>query len=186
MRDRMKRNFDERHRAKSLKPLSPGDMVWIREKEAGGTVERETNTRLYTVQTEEGVVRRNHRDLILVPDSGSTQVSMATESSVLDQGDHDRVESETSATTHSKTHSGRVSKPPERFVYFEKTVNLKKGDVVVSDFYVCTLMYVILCVYVLYHELCNVCITQCCVIMSLELRHQYAYIYCCTWVLNHS
>ena len=44
MRARMKKNFDKRHGAKNLKPLSPGDPVWLPEREAGGTVARESNT----------------------------------------------------------------------------------------------------------------------------------------------
>ena len=56
MRHRMKRNFDRRCSAKNLKPLSPGDTVWIPEREAGGTVERESGTRSYTVQTEDGTL----------------------------------------------------------------------------------------------------------------------------------
>ena len=63
IRDRMKQNFDEQHGAKKLTPLSPGDLVWIPEHEAGGTVVRESNTRsYYVVQTDNGTFRRNRRD----------------------------------------------------------------------------------------------------------------------------
>ena len=72
MRDRMKWNFDKRHRVKKHKQLNPGDIVWIPEHEAGGTVVRESNTRSYVVQTDNGTLRRNRRDLILMPDGTGT------------------------------------------------------------------------------------------------------------------
>ena len=112
MRNRMKRNFDKRHGARNLKPLSPGDTVWIPEREAGGTVEKESSTRSYTVQTEDGTLRRNRRDLILVPNTAEAQPSTNTESSLADQP---QVESP-SATDGTKTRSGRVSKPPDRLM----------------------------------------------------------------------
>ena len=42
----MKRNFDKRHSVKTPKPLSPGDTVWIPERETGETVENESNLTL--------------------------------------------------------------------------------------------------------------------------------------------
>ena len=54
-RDRMIRNFDKRHVMElGIKPLTLGDTVWIPERKVGGTVERESNTRSYVIQTEEG------------------------------------------------------------------------------------------------------------------------------------
>ena len=43
MRNRMKR---KRHGDRNLKPLSPGDTVWIPEREAEGTVQKESITRV--------------------------------------------------------------------------------------------------------------------------------------------
>ena len=68
MRDRMKRNFDKRHGARNLKPLTPGDTVWLPENDTGGTVVRESNTRSYVVQTDNGTLRRNRRHLISIPE----------------------------------------------------------------------------------------------------------------------
>ena len=113
--NRMKRNFDKRHGAKNLKPLNPGDMVWIPEREAGGTVEKESNTRSYTVRTGDGMLRRNRRNLILMSNTTEAQQSTNTESSLADQSDQNQVENP-SPTDGTKTRSGRVSKPPDRLM----------------------------------------------------------------------
>ena len=113
MRDRMKRNFNKRHGAKNLTPLNPGDLVWIPEHEAGRTVLRESNTRSYVVQTDNGTFRRNQRDLILMPSE------TVTESSETDQSDPELpIETGVSQSSNGdgqvKTRNGQVSKPPAR------------------------------------------------------------------------
>ena len=75
LKQRMKRNFDKRHRAKDLQPLHPGDVVWIPESASGGTVTGEANTRSYTVRTQEGMYRRNRRDLVRMPTTRDTRAS---------------------------------------------------------------------------------------------------------------
>ena len=113
MRDRMKRNFDKRHRVKNLKQLNPGDIVWIPEHEAGGTVVRESNTRSYVVQTDNGTFRRNRRDLILMPDgTGTPSRGAENDQSDLDPPAETGVSQRANGET--KTRSGRVSKPPAR------------------------------------------------------------------------
>ena len=108
IRDRIKRNFDKRHGVKNLKPLSPGDTVWIPEHEAGGTVVRESNTRSYVVQTDNGTFRRNRRDLILMPNEAKSQ-SSDPESPV--EPKESQAMNEDGGV---KTRSGRVSRPPDR------------------------------------------------------------------------
>ena len=115
MRIRMKRNFDKRHGARNLKLLRPGEMVWIPEREAGETVEKESSIRSYMVQTEDGMFRRNRRDLILMPNTAEAQPSANTENRRADQSDQHQVESP-SRTDDTKTRSGRVSKPPDRLM----------------------------------------------------------------------
>ena len=110
----MKRNFDRRRSAKNLKPLSSGDTVWIPESEAGGTVERESGTRSCTVRTEDGTLRRNRRDLILMPNTAEPQLNTNSESNETEQTDH-QVENP-STTDGTRTRSGRVSKPPEKLM----------------------------------------------------------------------
>ena len=39
MREKQTQNFDKRHQAQSLRPLVPGDSVWLAEMQAEGTVE---------------------------------------------------------------------------------------------------------------------------------------------------
>ena len=74
---------------------------------------RESNTRSYVVQTDNGTFWRNRRDLILMPSE------TVTESRETDQSDQEPpVEMEVSQTPTDNgqvtTRSGRVSKPPAR------------------------------------------------------------------------
>jgi hypothetical protein len=92
MRDGMKRNLDKRHGVKNLKPLSPGDTVWILEREAGGTVEKESNTTSYIVQTEDGTLRRNSRDLILMPNTAGAPSGTHSERSTTEPTEQNQAE----------------------------------------------------------------------------------------------
>ena len=60
-KDMAKKNHDERHQAKHLSTLSPGQRVWIRDMEATGTIGRQVAPRSYTVSTNNGTIRRNRR-----------------------------------------------------------------------------------------------------------------------------
>ena len=108
MRDRTKRNFDKRHSVKNLKPLSPGDTVWIPERETEGTVENEFNSRSYNVQTEDGTLRRNHRDLVLMPKTIDAQSGERSEKSTIDPTDQNQTK-RSSSKDGTKTRSDRVS-----------------------------------------------------------------------------
>ena len=57
----------------SLQPLHSGDIVWIPENDSEGIVVEETSPRLYRVQRQNRTLRRNRRDLILMPNSKGTQ-----------------------------------------------------------------------------------------------------------------
>ena len=105
----MRRNLDKRHGARNLKTLIPGDTVWIPERNAGGTVERQTPS--HVVQTEEGTLRRNCRDLILMPNTADTQVNAHAKSSLTEQSYQ-----ENCPAVGTRTRSGRISKPPEGFM----------------------------------------------------------------------
>ena len=54
---------------RELQPLQLGDTVWIPENKSNGTVVEQSNTRSYIVQTQDGTIRRNRRDLIVMPES---------------------------------------------------------------------------------------------------------------------
>ena len=59
MRKRQKSNFDQRHRAKDLKPLQKGDSVWVIDIESEGIVTEEVSNRSYIVQTPYNSYKRN-------------------------------------------------------------------------------------------------------------------------------
>ena len=83
MRHRMKRNTDRRRSAKNLKPLSPGDTVWIPEREAGGTVENLALDIILSRQRmehSEGIA-----DLILMPNTAEPQSNTNSESNETEQ-----------------------------------------------------------------------------------------------------
>ena len=70
---RQKRNFDSHHGARELSPLSPGDHVWLPQRESEGEVQEEVAPQSYTVESEEGQVRRNRRDIVRLPDNDQTE-----------------------------------------------------------------------------------------------------------------
>ena len=115
---RNKRNFDSRHKARELQPLQPGDTVWIPENKSNGTIIEQSNPRSYNVRVENGTIRRNRRDLIVLPDpqeSDSTE-EQNTERESQEQVLNNNGEPDTAPTENGtrKTRSGRVSKPPVR------------------------------------------------------------------------
>ena len=64
-REEQKRRFNTHPRTRELPPLQQGDAVWIPEFQRNATV-------LYQVATPTGRVRRNRRDLILLPETTPT------------------------------------------------------------------------------------------------------------------
>ena len=62
-KEKMESNFDQRHRARELLPLNPGDEVWIPDMKEKGRVISETQPRSYTVETPTRILRRNRRHL---------------------------------------------------------------------------------------------------------------------------
>ena len=63
LREKHKRNFDRRHRARDLSPALPGDMVWVLDRRETGTVGNQVSPRSYRVKTPCGSFRRNKRDI---------------------------------------------------------------------------------------------------------------------------
>ncbi|GLV34523.1 hypothetical protein CBL_07167 [Carabus blaptoides fortunei] len=62
---KQKHDFDRRHGVRTLKPVQPGDRVWITNKRTNGVIQSETTTpRSYWVKTQSGVVRQNRQHLI--------------------------------------------------------------------------------------------------------------------------
>ena len=98
IKERQKKNFDKRHRARELPQLEPGDTVWIPDRDSSGTVVEETSPRSHIVKTADGSYRRNRRHLIRMPETESSQ-----EEEVL-------VEEQP-----SRLRSTRISKLPDRY-----------------------------------------------------------------------
>ena len=67
IRKRQQKNFDRRHKAKTLEPLLPGETVWIPDHSTTGIVTNEIAPRSYNVQTATGQYRRNRRHIIPLP-----------------------------------------------------------------------------------------------------------------------
>jgi len=63
-RDNRQKHFRRRHRAKELPKLDPGDKVWIRDMDREATVIGKEHERSYTVESDEGKLRRNRSALV--------------------------------------------------------------------------------------------------------------------------
>jgi hypothetical protein len=63
-KEKQKANFDRAHRARTAKPLTPGQTVWVKPQEAPGTIVRPLGQRSYEVETPTGKQRRNRRHLV--------------------------------------------------------------------------------------------------------------------------
>ena len=117
LKERNKSNFDSRHGARELQPLQPGDTVWIPENKSEGTVVEQSNPRSYTVRVQDGTIRRNRRNLIVLPDP---QESESTEEQSKEGNCQEQTQDTGGTETipvdggTQKTRSGRVSKPPVR------------------------------------------------------------------------
>ena len=126
-REEQKRRFNTRHRTRKLPPLQQGDAVWIPQFQRNATVLSQVAPRSYTVQTPTGRVRRNRRDLILLPETTPTvnppTGNSPTVNSPLDVDINVSPENSTPSPTTPEsptvpratvTRSGRISRPPDR------------------------------------------------------------------------
>ena len=109
LKARQKRNFDERNGTRELSPLLPGDTVWIPDRQSSATVTEKTAPRSYTVNTGDGIFRRNSQHLIMSPQNEHDS----------DTPDQCSTDNQNTAEPHSNsdqvvTRSGRVSRPPQR------------------------------------------------------------------------
>ena len=68
-KQRQKKEFDKRHRVVDLRPLKPGEHVWVKDVNRRGTVKTHMTVppRSYVVKTQHGDVRRNRRHLNPTP-----------------------------------------------------------------------------------------------------------------------
>ena len=112
MRMQQKHTFDQRHKARRLDPLAPGDLVWIPQNQTEGTVLREVAPRSYQVTTPSGILRRNRQQLRLLPSSPNLSHE---EDSTHQQDDHAPEPQHPPADGLYRTRSGRVCVPPDRY-----------------------------------------------------------------------
>ena len=106
IKERQRRNHDQRHRAKELPLLEPGDAVWILDQDTSGIVVDETAPRSHVVETSDGSYRRNHKHLVRLP----IQETDGEETELNEQ--NETLSPANSRETRSKT--GRMARPPDR------------------------------------------------------------------------
>ena len=66
-KDKQKTSFDSHHGVIDLKPLNPGENVWLPDQRNAGQVIGEDTPHSYNVETFTGVYRRNRRHIIPLP-----------------------------------------------------------------------------------------------------------------------
>ena len=114
IKERQKGNFDRRHRATNLRPLQPGDTVWIQGSNSEGRVVEQSNTRSYVVETPEGEsVRRNRRHLRPIPNSDRSETT--DDRADINTNSGGETSEQFPDNSIIKTRSGRISKPPVRY-----------------------------------------------------------------------
>ena len=105
-KERQKTNFDLHHGVQDLKPLLPGDSVWLTNNQTSGEILSENTTRSYDVEIPTGLFRRNRRHLISVP---SNETIVDSEEQSISQ-----TPTVTNNSDICKTRSGRIVNPPDR------------------------------------------------------------------------
>ena len=159
---------------RDLQPLQPGDTVWIPENKSEGTIVEQSDPRSYTMRVQNGTIRRNRRDLIVLPDprESVSPEEQNSDGNGQEQTQDDRNTDTTSSETGTrKTRSGRTSKPPERL---EQNWTWKRE-----------MWWYVLLSYCIIIALCNPCCTYvmcvCNLILLCIIRvqvHIYKSLYC--------
>ena len=110
IKKRQKKNYDFRHKVKTILQLEPDCPVWIPDRKESGTIIKKFEPpRSYVVKTPTTTVRRNRRHLIEDPSKNSREEQQETTST-------------TSGTAVPENNPGyytrgRLSAPPDRLVY---------------------------------------------------------------------
>jgi len=120
--EKQKENFDSRHKARNLPPLKKGDMVWMPDHKCTGKVVSEVARRSYTVQTSQGTLRRNRRQLVsptvsrddIIPDMPTSNEPAIEQPTVIEQSPQPALPSVPPPNGTVHTRSGRTSRPPQR------------------------------------------------------------------------
>ena len=120
-KSRQKRNFDAHRGARDLPTLSPGEWVWLPDRQESGRVVDETAPRSYVVDTPEGIFRRNRQHLIAIPeqliagDIDQTPSLSDNPQNQLENRDNAAPSAATTKTYQTRSRSNQTPKPPDRF-----------------------------------------------------------------------
>ena len=114
MRQQAEQNYNRRHGVRDLEPLSPGQTVWIPDRQEEAEVLQEAGTRSYKVQTSDGgVYRCNRRALVDIRNSDSLDPNVMTETNL---NTTEMNSNETNPNTADQPRrSTRQSQPPNRY-----------------------------------------------------------------------
>ena len=99
-----KKNFDQWHQVRNLKPLTTGEKIWIADRKESGTVIQKVSNRSYEIEAKGGRYRKNRKHLIPLKTLEQTD----------DLTDFD-IPGATKETV-STTRSGRHAKPLNRLI----------------------------------------------------------------------
>uniref|UniRef100_A0A1X7VWE0 Uncharacterized protein n=1 Tax=Amphimedon queenslandica TaxID=400682 RepID=A0A1X7VWE0_AMPQE len=69
LKESQRSSYNQRHRAREQNSLDSGALVWITDLDRQGTIVQEVAPRSYSVQTFNGIIRRNRRQLNVLPGS---------------------------------------------------------------------------------------------------------------------
>ena len=120
-KSRQKRNFDAHRGARDLPTLSPGEWVWLPDRQESGRVVDETAPRSYVVDTPEGTFRRIRQHLIAIPeqsiagDINQTPSLSDNPQNQLENRDNAAPSAATTKTYQTRSRSNQTPKPPDRF-----------------------------------------------------------------------
>ncbi len=73
LKESQRKNYNRRHRTRKQNLLEMGDVVWITDLARQGSIIQEKTPRSYTIQTSNGIIRRNQRSLNRLPDQDTDQ-----------------------------------------------------------------------------------------------------------------
>ena len=129
LKDRQKRNFDRRTRAKDLKEINPNERVWVKTNDKDGmegfVIRAAEEPDSYMVQRQGSIVRRNRKHLTTLPEQGENRdnlIPVSSEESSIEHANSDNTEEtpETCSPTLTqenlqRTRYGRISKPNSKY-----------------------------------------------------------------------
>ena len=114
LKDRQCTNFNHHHGVRELTPLQPGDGVWITDRETTGQVQEEVGPRSVTVQTPDGVFRRNRRHLVQLSEPVQESVELDHGTSQVEKTIQPAEELVLHRSYRTRSQTGSIPKPPER------------------------------------------------------------------------